>query len=181
MSRKQSELESREIRYTRVPSPLGAMYVAFTAQGLLSLSLTARTDAEFLKELRAGGLRAGPRAVRDDSTRARWTEILGAWFRGERVEVALDLRGCSAFERRVLGVVRRIPRGKTRTYAQVAEQAGHPGAARAVGRVMAKNPIPLFVPCHRVVRSDGGLGGYSGGGPHMKRRLLALEGAKGFD
>jgi len=181
MSRKRSAPASCEIRYTRVPSPLGAVYVAFTARGLCALSLTARTDAEFLKALVAGGLRAGSRVVREDSTRARWAEILGAWFRGERVAVALDLRGCSPFERRVLGVVRRIPRGKTRTYAQVAEHAGHPGAARAVGRVMAKNPIPLLVPCHRVVRSDGGLGGYSGGGLKVKRRLLALEGAKDFD
>lgn len=181
MSRRGSEPESREIRYTRVPSPFGTVYVAFTPRGLLFLSLTARTDAEFLRELAAGGLRAGSRVVRNDSTRARWKQVLEAWFRGERVGVALDLRGCSAFARRVLEVVRRIPRGETRTYAQVAERAGYPGAARAVGRVMAQNPIPLLVPCHRVVYSDGRLGGYSGGGPKTKRRLLALEGAKGFD
>ena len=181
MGRKGSGLESCEIRYTRVHSPLGAVYVAFTTRGLLFLSLTARTDAEFLRELAARGPRVRSRVVRDDSASARWEGILGAWFRGEPVDVALDLRGRSAFERRVLDVVRRIPRGKTRTYAQVAKHAGYPGAARAVGRAMAQNPIPLFVPCHRVVRSDGGLGGYSGGGLKVKRWLLALEGAKGFD
>ena len=82
----------------------------------------------------------------------------------------------SRFQRRVLNQCRRVPCGATISYARLAAKAGYPGAARAVGNCMAGNPIPLIVPCHRVVCSDGRLGAYSApGGTAMKRRLLALE------
>jgi methylated-DNA-[protein]-cysteine S-methyltransferase len=102
----------------------------------------------------------------------RW---LKAWFAGKAPSVPLEIEG-TPFERRVYAVVRRIPRGGTLTYGEVAERAGAPGAARAVGQAMRKNPICLFVPCHRVVGA-GGLGGYGGpDGEALKRRLLAAEG-----
>jgi methylated-DNA-[protein]-cysteine S-methyltransferase len=101
----------------------------------------------------------------------RWVK---AWFAGGRPSVPLEVEG-SPFTRKVYEVVRRIPRGRVKTYGEVAEYAGRPGAARAVGTAMAKNPICLFIPCHRVVGSTG-LGGYSGeGGVALKKRLLDLE------
>jgi methylated-DNA-[protein]-cysteine S-methyltransferase len=93
-------------------------------------------------------------------------------------DISLALERFTGFQRRVLERCRRIPAGQTRTYQELAREAGCPGAARAVGNVMAANPFPLIVPCHRVVAAAGGLGGYSGPtGLAMKRRLLAREGA----
>ena len=90
----------------------------------------------------------------------------------------IDLAGCSAFGRRVLEEVHRIPRGRVATYGMIARALGSPGATRAVGSACARNPLPLFIPCHRVVRSDGTLGGYAGGAA-LKRLLLEWEGVVG--
>ena len=92
-------------------------------------------------------------------------------------ELEIDWRLVSGFNRQVLQAVTRIPFGETRSYGEVAEIAGSPGAARAVGTAMSINPIALIVPCHRVIKSDGSIGGYGGGrnGQRMKRRLLDLE------
>jgi len=89
--------------------------------------------------------------------------------------IPLDLTGVTPFQRRVLKACAAIPRGQALTYGELARRAGHPGAARAVGRVMATNPIPIVIPCHRVVGKDLRLHGY-GGGLEMKKRLLELEG-----
>ena len=94
------------------------------------------------------------------------------------LDVELDLSDRTAFQRAVMHRCRRIPRGQVLTYRQLAARAGHPGAARAVGNVMATNRVPLIVPCHRVVGSSGKLGGFSAPqGLAMKRRLLRLEGS----
>lgn len=140
------------------------------------LSLTARSDEEFVEEVRS--LRPGVPLVAcsDEAERAFWQQAMDRWARGEEVPVPLDLEGLTAFQRRVLEELRRIPRGQTVSYAELARRCGRPRAARAVGQVVARNPVPLWIPCHRVVASDGSLGGYSGGGPHVKRRLLELEG-----
>jgi O-6-methylguanine DNA methyltransferase len=101
---------------------------------------------------------------------------------GERVEFGdwpLDMRQATPFQRRVWRAVRRIPWGQTRTYWWVAVRIGDPRAARAIGQAMGANPLPLVVPCHRVIRTGGGLGGF-GGGLEMKRRLLTLEGNEDF-
>lgn len=94
--------------------------------------------------------------------------------RGPRPEVELDLSGFTEFQREVIAAVQSIPRGKTLTYGEVALLAGRPGAARAVGQVMARNPFAIVIPCHRVV-SRKGLGGF-GWGLDIKKRLLELEG-----
>jgi methylated-DNA-[protein]-cysteine S-methyltransferase len=101
---------------------------------------------------------------------------LHEYLRGERREftVPLDLGHRSVFTRQVLAACRRIPYGKTCSYGELAQQSGYPGAARAVGQVMARNPLPLLIPCHRVIRADGALGGF-GRGLAVKRRLLRLE------
>jgi O-6-methylguanine DNA methyltransferase len=90
----------------------------------------------------------------------------------------LDLSDCTDFQKQIYSLVQAIPRGETRTYAQVALRAGHPGAARAVGRAMSANPFAILVPCHRVV-AGGGLGGYLWG-TEMKEKLLRLEREKGI-
>jgi len=103
-------------------------------------------------------------------------ELLKSYFAGERPDFALplDLSGLRRFSRDVLRACARIPRGETRSYGEVAAMAGAPRAARAAGQALARNPLPIFVPCHRVIGADGKLAGF-GGGLEMKRRLLALE------
>jgi O-6-methylguanine DNA methyltransferase len=88
----------------------------------------------------------------------------------------VDLLGLTPFQQRVLAKVREIPRGEVRPYTWVAREIGSPGAVRAVGTALGKNPIPLLIPCHRVIRSEGILGAYSAGGPALKERILTLEG-----
>lgn len=106
-------------------------------------------------------------------------EALRRYFRGESADFSrfeLDLSKLPHFRRRVLLACRKIPRGKTASYAELARRVGSPRAARAVGQAMARNPIPIIIPCHRVIAADGSLGGY-GGGLQVKRALLKLEGA----
>jgi methylated-DNA-[protein]-cysteine S-methyltransferase len=108
-------------------------------------------------------------------------ELLACYAAGGDVDfsdVELDLEYQTPLGRRVIAACRAIPHGEVRTYGELAAECGAPGAARAVGSVMAKNRHPLVVPCHRVVGAGGGLGGYSAPeGLRMKRRLLAMEGA----
>jgi methylated-DNA-[protein]-cysteine S-methyltransferase len=121
-------------------------------------------------------LHLGPATI-EAGRRKRLPEVrrwVADWFKGRPVEVPLRLEG-TPFMRRVYDVVRRIPAGETLSYGEVADAAGRPGAARAVGAAMAKNRICLFIPCHRVVGSSG-IGGWSGtGGLEQKRALLMLE------
>ncbi|HXG62598.1 MAG TPA: methylated-DNA--[protein]-cysteine S-methyltransferase [Planctomycetota bacterium] len=125
-----------------------------------------------VRDGRVRAVRFGGRAGKGKAAAARW---LARWFRGEDPGVRLDLSWATPFERRVYAVVRRIPRGGTRTYGEVARAAGAPGAARAVGRVLARNRICLFIPCHRVVGAAGPGGFTAPGGVRLKRRLLSLE------
>ncbi|HEY8487407.1 MAG TPA: methylated-DNA--[protein]-cysteine S-methyltransferase [Limnochordales bacterium] len=166
------------MRYACLPSPLGPVFLAWSSEGLCAVSLGARDQEQFRRELEQARPGAVVEACRDPGERESWRQRLDDWFAGRPVPVALDLQGLTPFQRAVLQEVARIPRGQTLSYREVARRVGKPGAARAVGQVMAKNPVPLFVPCHRVVRADGGLGEYSGGGPAVKRRLLELEGAQ---
>jgi len=113
---------------------------------------------------------------------ARALERLAAYFGGRRVDfddVPVDLGRCSAFDRRVYAAARTIAYGRTLTYGGLAARAGVPRASRAVGGSMRRNPVPIVIPCHRVIRSDSTLGGFSApGGAGMKRRLLAMEGTE---
>jgi len=140
-----------------VPTPAGPVTVEVEAGQIVRVHLGRR--------LRRGARRKKLPAIR---------RLLAAWFKGRAVKAPLKLEG-TEFTRRVYEVVRSIPPGETLTYGEVARGAGRPGAARAVGSVMANNRHPLFIPCHRVVASSG-LGGFSSpGGLDQKRRLLALE------
>ena len=106
-------------------------------------------------------------------------EQMKRYFAGERVTFDCDVEfnGLGAFEKQVLEETRKVPYGIITTYGSLASLAGRPGAARAVGNAMRKNPLPIIIPCHRVVHSDGSLGGFATG-LEMKRRLLSLEGVE---
>jgi methylated-DNA-[protein]-cysteine S-methyltransferase len=161
-------------RYAPFPLAFGTFYVAFGPHGP-AFARIAESDAAFEREAaRYLGTPVTPARA------PRWLAgaVTRALRRHEAFRGPVDLARLGPFEREVLAHLRRIPAGQVRTYQQIAQALGQPGAARAVGTACARNPLPLLIPCHRVVRSDGGLGGYSlRGGPHLKRRLLRDEGA----
>jgi methylated-DNA-[protein]-cysteine S-methyltransferase len=148
--------------------------VAGTRAGLrlIVLPSTRRRDAELQIRKAAGGMVHSPERFADLRRRLR------AYFNGRDVDFPdeLDLEGATFFQRKVWQAARLIPRGETRSYAWLAGRIGQPRAARAVGQALGRNPLPVIVPCHRVLASDGGLGGFSGG-LDMKRLLLGLEAA----
>lgn len=165
------------MRYSIIKTQDGLVGAAASDKGLRRLTLPRQDEGAVLESLDFEALEEP--AVRDDTAFKALRRLMERYFAGEAVDlsgVALDLDGATAFQRTVLDLVRAIPRGHVRTYGEVAAVAGRPGAARAVGGVMATNPVCIVIPCHRVVGSDGGLGGF-GGGPAMKRRLLEMEGA----
>lgn len=159
-----------DVRYDVVASPVGELHVAATGRGLCRISY--REDDWEEQLARGFGVRV-LRSPLDDVRRE-----LDEYFEGRRREfdVDLDLRVAPAFQRRVLEELARVGYGHTTTYGALAELAGNPRAARAVGTVMHNNPIPIVLPCHRVVGSNGSLTGY-GGGLDRKEWLLRLEGA----
>ncbi|WP_416139698.1 methylated-DNA--[protein]-cysteine S-methyltransferase [Halomonas sp. HK25] len=150
--------------FTRFASPLGEILLCAEPEGLRRLTLAAegRPDPEG--------------AHRDDDALVEARDQLLAYLAGRRRSFSLPLApGGSDFQRQVWAALLRIPWGKTRTYGELARRLGREGAARAIGTANGANPLPLLIPCHRVVAA-GGLGGYSGG-PALKRRLLELEGS----
>ncbi len=164
------------MRYGIIKTSAGLVGVADSGKGLRRLTLPRTSENAVLQEL---GVEVTEGSARDDGAFETIVRLLRRYFEGESVDfsgVALDLEGMTAFRRRVLENVRAIPRGQVRTYGEVAAGVDRPGAARAVGGVMAANPVCIVIPCHRVVASDGGLGGF-GGGLEMKESMLAMEGA----
>ena len=159
-------------RWAAAPSRLGDVFVAFTPDGVQfvrpasSVHDDADAFAAAYRDRFARPLRAASRLP---------AGVLPA-LRGRSARPGLDLGGLSEFERAVLEATRRIPAGQVRPYGWVAREAGSPRAVRAVGSVLARNPVPLLVPCHRVVRADGALGGYMFGADH-KAGLLRDEDA----
>ena len=154
------------LRWSWVETGLGRLFLTASARGLVAIDLHESSARERLS--RSEGL------VEDRAGLEPAARQLEEYARGERhvFELELDLRG-SEFELRVWNALRAIPWGRTRTYGEIARAIGEPGSARAVGRANGRNPLPIVVPCHRVV-SEKGLGGYSGG-LEWKQRLLALE------
>lgn len=153
-------------------SPLGEVYVGVSEAGVRLLGRAASPE-EFASRYRQRFEKILSWGT-DEATRSL-AQRLAAALSGERVEVPADLDGVTPFQRRVLGVVSAIPRGEVRPYAWVAREAGSPRASRAVGSVMASNPVPLLIPCHRVVRNDGSTGNYAFGADE-KVGLLEGEG-----
>jgi O-6-methylguanine DNA methyltransferase len=158
--------------YFTLESPLGPIYIASNARGISAVA-RAEDPAAFEAAFRARLGRPIAAASQPNDTLARALETT---LRGERrSDLRFDLRGVSEFERAVLLKALEIPRGEVRPYGWIAREIGRPRAVRAVGTALAHNPIPLLIPCHRVVRSDGSLGEYSLGGGAAKRRILAAE------
>ncbi len=165
----------KAIGVTTCQTAFGWVGLTWSDQGLVALTLPQPTEAGALSQLPAnrGSI---PRAATGLDV-AALVDKLRRYFDGESVsfDEPLDPTLGTDFQRRVWAITRAIPRGQTRTYGEIARQAGSQGAARAVGQSMARNPWPIVVPCHRVLGSDGSLTGF-GGGVEMKRRMLELEG-----
>jgi O-6-methylguanine DNA methyltransferase len=159
--------------YARFDSPIGPLVVAWTGLGVSAVE-AAPDDAAFEAAHRA---RTGRPANRADRLPDRLATAIARRLEGDRrVRIDLDLRGHSDFERDVWHKALEIPRGEVRPYGWVAAEIGRPKAVRAVGTALGHNPVPLIVPCHRVVRTDGTLGQYSLGGPENKEAILTAEG-----
>jgi methylated-DNA-[protein]-cysteine S-methyltransferase len=158
-----------DVRYDVIESPVGNLHVAATSRGLCRISY--REDGWEEQLARTFGVRV-LRSALDDARRE-----LDEYFEGRRREfdLPLDLR-VAPFYADVLRELALVPYGRTDTYGALAKRVGRPKAARAVGTVMNRNPIPIVLPCHRIVGADGALVGYAGG-LEIKRRLLELEGA----
>jgi methylated-DNA-[protein]-cysteine S-methyltransferase len=162
----------RALAYASCASPFGTVHLAGSAEGICAVSLY-ETEADFRARLAPADWNLP--AARGMLAQA--TRELGEYFTGARraFTVPLDLSATTPFDRRVLAAIAAIPYGETRTYGQLARELGSPGASRAVGHGCGRNPVPLLIACHRVVRADGGLAGFGAGGPDVKARLLALE------
>ncbi|MDQ6728420.1 MAG: methylated-DNA--[protein]-cysteine S-methyltransferase [Actinomycetota bacterium] len=162
-----------DVAYCTVDSPIGPLLVAATPVGVVRLAFDGEGHDAVLQEL-AGSI--SPRVLRAPGRLDGAARELAEYFAGTRrsFDVPVDLRLAAGFRGTVLRHLRSIPYGRTESYAMVAAASGSPAAVRAVGTACARNPVPLFVPCHRVVRSDGVIGRYRGG-TDAKRLLLALE------
>ena len=164
----------RTIYYCALPTPIGRVFVAAGEAGLVRLSFR-QSEASFVAEL---GRRLGADVVRSPARTADIVHQLRAYFAGERrrFDVRLDLRHTTPFQRRVLMAAARVPAGKVVSYGDIARRIGQPRGSRAVGQALGQNPIPIVIPCHRVVAAGERIGGY-GGGLGIKRKLLRLEGS----
>src|SRR6058998_990199 len=158
--------------YAAFETVLGPVYVAWNRLGV-SAAMRSKSAAEFQEWFER---EIGRRLVRVDPP-ADLAGKISDQLSGKR-RLCFDLRGLTPFEQAVLRKTREIPRGEIRPYGWVAREIGHPAAVRAVGTALANNPIPYFIPCHRVVRSDGVIGNYGGGGPEAKKNILSLEGVQ---
>ena len=164
---------SLDVAYRTIDSPLGRLLLAATEQGLIRLAYEQEDHDRVLQTLAA---RVSPRILRAPGRLDEAACQLDDYFAGVRqvFDLRVDLRLAAGFRRQVLDHLRTIGYGRTESYTAVAAATGRPRAVRAVGSACATNPVPVVVPCHRVLRSDGTLGGYVGG-LGAKRTLLGLE------
>jgi methylated-DNA-[protein]-cysteine S-methyltransferase len=163
-----------DVAYDLVETPLGELFVGVSDHGLCVISYEPEPEREIERLARRFGSRVlrSPRPV--DPTRRQLHEYFEG--RRRRFDVDVDLRLAKDFGRSVLTELARVPFGEVTTYGALAARAGKPKAARAVGTIMNRNPVPIVLPCHRVVGANGSLVGY-GGGLERKQALLRLEGA----
>lgn len=163
----------RSVTYRYVDSPVGELLVAATERGVVYLAFACEESAEVLALLNN---KIGPATMGTSPVLTLAAAQLDEYFAGARrtFSVPIDEALTSGFRQRVQRLLTDIPYGATTTYAQLADAAANPKAVRAVGSACARNPVPIIVPCHRVLRSDGSLGGYRGG-VEAKEMLLRLE------
>jgi methylated-DNA-[protein]-cysteine S-methyltransferase len=163
-----------DVAYTSMDSPFGPLLLAQTARGLVRVGLPNQDSDALLVDLAA---RVSPRVLETPAEFDAVRRELDLYFDGklDHFDLPLDWRLSGGFRQRVLRAINRIPYGQTRSYTEMARKAGNERAVRAAGSACGSNPIPLVVPCHRVLRTGGALGGYGGGLP-MKQALLELEG-----
>ena len=163
-----------DIAFATLDSPVGTLLLATTPRGLVRLAYIDNEDTDTVLAQLASKL--SPRILAAPSKLDEPRRELDQYFAGarRRFEFPLDWRLTQGFTRRVLQATATVPYGATSTYKQVATQAGSPLASRAAGNALGSNPIPIVVPCHRILHSGGGLGGYTGG-LERKRLLLAIE------
>jgi len=160
-------------RFAPIHTPLGRAFVAWNGRGVSWVGLAPDAEA-FVERFREG---VGRSIERADALPEHLARAIRRRIEGDRRNrIPLDLRGHTPFEVMVWMKALEIPRGEVRPYGWIASEIGRPRAVRAVGTALAHNPVPLVIPCHRVVRSDGTIGQYSMGGPEAKRRVLAAEG-----
>ena len=158
--------------YAVFETVLGPVYVAWNRLGV-SAAMRSPSAAEFEAWFRK---EVGRELVRGEPP-AGLAQKIEDQLEGKR-RMRFDLRGLTPFSQAVLRKTLQIPRGQVRPYGWIAREIGHPAAVRAVGTALANNPIPYFIPCHRVIRSDGVIGNYGGGGPEAKKAILSLEGVQ---
>ena len=164
------------VGYDVMDSPLGPLWIAVGPRGVVAIHYGARpSDRELARITRT----YGPAVLPDRRSCDAVMGELDQYFAGRRrtFDVSIDLSGMTDFQRRVLTATARVPYGELTTYRQVARGAGNEQASRAAGAAVGSNPVPIVVPCHRVLHTGGGLGGY-GGGLDRKEFLLRLEGAR---
>ena len=163
-----------DVAYTTTDSPFGPLLLATTPRGLVRVGLPNQDADELLVDLAA---RVSPRVLEAPAALDAARRELDLYFEGKLTEfdLPLDWRLSKDFRQRVLRAIAEIPYGQTRSYTEMAKRAGNERAVRAAGTACGSNPLPLLVPCHRVLRTGGALGGYGGGLP-MKESLLRLEG-----
>lgn len=164
-----------DVAYAEMDSPFGRVLLAATPRGLIKVALPNQPTDEVLEQLAAS---VSPRVLESPAQLDEARRELDRYFQGRLYdfELPLDWQLTHGFRRKVLRATARIPYGQTRSYMDMATRAGSPRAVRAAGSALGSNPIPIVVPCHRVLRTGGSLGGY-GGGLEMKQALLELEGA----
>ena len=162
-----------EERYAMLETAIGRLHIAYRERVICGVGV-ATDDGTFEQRCVA---RLGIHPTRDTEPPAWLVTAVRNHLEGRRVfKGATNLLGLTPFQQRVLTKVREIPRGEVRPYTWVAREIGSPGAVRAVGTALGKNPIPLLIPCHRVIHSEGSLGAYSAGGSALKERILVFEG-----
>ncbi len=167
-------LSGESILYGGLDSPLGRVWLASSPAGICALSWTSQDENSFCEWLH----RRFAREVQPNARTLRpYLQQISEYFQGRRTrfDMPLNLEAVSAFDLLVLRRTARIPFGKTVTYGEIAKGIGRPKASRAVGGALGRNPLPLIIPCHRVLTSQGKPGGFSGGGPAVKQWLLRFE------
>jgi len=161
------------VYYAGMQGPIGDLWMAMTDKGLIRVSFS-QDETSFIAEIHE---RTRADVVPSSEKLGRIVAELSEYFSGtrSRFDFAVDLSLVTPFQRRVLEAAADIPMGEVITYGELAGRIGQPQASRAVGQALGRNPVPVVIPCHRIVGGGGGIGGYTGG-LHIKRKLLELEG-----